>query len=290
MRRIGLVGEFMTATGEETLAASCAVAIERVLGSLGSDRLECAKQGLVQKGVNFEITPELLRRIGAEGQITYQPSGKVTIATSGRGNYQRQRFTLAHEIGHFVVRETIFPLGWNTSETRFRTVGLHDNGGRKEEEMLANALAAEILMPAREIETACSMSTPREVAVLVRQLASKFGSSRIATLKRVCDVSDWEAVLLTLIRRRELSPSSEARIDQCQWFTPYSTTRYLRENAIMIDPPSFSVLATSDLIPLHVRVVSSSWRNEFSISQGSGVVATAYALAARSVTSNSSQS
>jgi Zn-dependent peptidase ImmA (M78 family) len=75
--------------------------------------------------------------------------GKRAIAVNAKHHRNRQRFTIAHEIGHFVLHHKDFEdpkndLHWDKKWAYFRST---DSPGPKPEEVEANQFAAELLMP-----------------------------------------------------------------------------------------------------------------------------------------------
>jgi Zn-dependent peptidase ImmA (M78 family) len=284
MTKSSLISSFICRLGQRSLSDACSIAIKEVFGQIEGDRLQHAKNKLTSMGVKFELQAASLSKSGAEGQITYSPSGTVTIRTSRLGNLERQRFTLAHEIGHFVVREMLFPEGWNRDESRYRMAGLHSHGGTLDEELLANAIAAELILPSDAVVACTVNAVPSDIAEIVRELSAQYAASRLVTLRRVCDLAKWEALLLTLIRRREMDVESEARIDQSQLFLIGEATRYVRNSSRFIDSVAFEALSPACRPILHVRAAQTTWQAPFVISCGVGLVSTKYALAARSPT------
>lgn len=107
---------------------------------------------------------------GISGKLTQEPkgSGQWVVRVNRHEHKNRQRFTIAHEIAHFVLhREEI---GDELVDDTFYRSGLSE---RREWE--ANKLAAEILMPWHLIreEAKDQRQTPAE-------LAEKFGVSEAA--------------------------------------------------------------------------------------------------------------
>jgi Zn-dependent peptidase ImmA (M78 family) len=281
MIRCVLTTSFLEATGQSSVALACSRAIELVLGHLEGDRLEAAKTKLLARKVRFIDDDQELNLVGAEGKIVYQPSGGVLIITPTRGNRSRLRFTLAHEIGHFIVRQLLFPEGWSQSEHRYRGAGNHSFGGSDAEERIAHALAAELLMPAERVHLAAAGKESSQLPQLSVDLAATFKTSRAVAVKRICDVLKWDALLLTLIRTRESNPHSRATVDEAVVFSGDRQTRYLRETCGFHMPVMFSELTPGQPIPLHVKVIRDEWKCSFVISPGNAVISTVYALAGR---------
>lgn len=79
---------------------------------------------------------------GVSGKLTCEPKGsdQWVIRVNRHEHRNRQRFTIAHEIAHFVLHRTEID-GELTDDTFYRS------GLSEKREFEANRLAAEILMP-----------------------------------------------------------------------------------------------------------------------------------------------
>lgn len=76
-------------------------------------------------------------------------AGKRAIGVNRTHHLNRQRFTIAHEIGHFVLHHKSFEdpkndLHWDKKWAYFRSV---ESAGANHDEYEANQFAAELLMP-----------------------------------------------------------------------------------------------------------------------------------------------
>lgn len=78
------------------------------------------------------------------GSIYFPPEGAAVITLNRGDAVSRQRFTCAHEIGHYVRRETNPSLHRSFIDYRDTLAGL----GVNTEEIYANQFAAALLMPA----------------------------------------------------------------------------------------------------------------------------------------------
>ena len=108
---------------------------------------------LADFGVSEAPVPveQIARKLGAqityesfEGEISgmlYRAQGAAVIGVNSRHAPTRQRFTVAHEIGHFLMHK-----GQPVFIDRFVRVNWRD-GESGREEVQANAFAAELLMP-----------------------------------------------------------------------------------------------------------------------------------------------
>ena len=75
------------------------------------------------------------------GALVREPKGRVVIGVNSAHHPNRQRFTIAHEIGHFILHK-----GMSLHVDQDFRINLRD-GSTNDEEIDANAFAAELLMP-----------------------------------------------------------------------------------------------------------------------------------------------
>ncbi len=123
------------------------------------------------------------KSLGIDGDI--DTSGKLSvvngqaIATINKADTQaRQRFTLAHEIGHFV-------LGHGSQTDKTETLYRNTQGYQPLVEQEANAFAAELIMP----EIAIDFCIREQGIRTIDGLADKFGVSQIAMEYRLKNLS-----------------------------------------------------------------------------------------------------
>lgn len=139
---------------------------------------------------------QIARRLGAqityesfEGEISgmlYRDSGTTVIGVNSRHAPTRQRFTVAHEIGHLLIHK-----GQPLFIDRFVRVNWR-NGESSPEEVQANAFAAELLMPRALVREAIGHAlsrrrdaTPQEI---VGTLARRFEVSTAAMQYRLINL------------------------------------------------------------------------------------------------------
>jgi Zn-dependent peptidase ImmA (M78 family) len=129
---------------------------------------------------------ELAKRLGIdltyeayEGDVSgmlYRQDDRAVIGVNSKHAPTRQRFTVAHEIGHYVLHEGQ-PMFVDSFVTRVNW----RNGESNIEEIQANQFAAELLMPrdfvAREVDRALSKRRTIEAQALASQLARLFAVS-----------------------------------------------------------------------------------------------------------------
>lgn len=111
------------------------------------------------KPVNLE---ELIRSLGIEldkkakldegiaGKIERLESGRFKISINKNDHYFRQRFTMAHELGHFLLHEDLMGDGIEDT-TLYRSP--KNSAVTVTHEIEANRFAASILMPLRHVKS-----------------------------------------------------------------------------------------------------------------------------------------
>lgn len=117
---------------------------------------------------------------GVSGALVKSPGEDPTILLNANDHPNRQRFTCAHELGHYISREND-PDAYEYVDLRdiFRSAA-----GTKPEEIFANTFAANLLMPEKEVRRLLSEKhSPTEMAAYfdVSQDSMHF---RLKNLKR----------------------------------------------------------------------------------------------------------
>lgn len=168
---------------------------------------DAAKDLLKRLGVPQPPIPveDLARQLGA--QLSFEPFGgdvsgmivrdgeRVVIGVNSAHAGTRQRFTIAHELGHLVLHE-----GQRVIVDRSLKVNLRDPRSAlatNSQEIAANAFAAELLMPEDILRA--------EVARTVAERPSISDTVLVAELARRFDVSG-QAMTYRLVNLRILSP------------------------------------------------------------------------------------
>ena len=145
----------------------------------------CKEAGVASIPVNLRAIATHLgvraiqvRDIACDGALMPLETDKgYTVALSSQTSWERQRFSLAHELGHIVLHRLI-------PETRsFETRTVFTPPGGKAEERFCNAFAAELLMPHSPFMTALT-KIQMNVAGLI-DLALTFQVSVTAAAYRI---------------------------------------------------------------------------------------------------------
>ncbi|MFY1685013.1 ImmA/IrrE family metallo-endopeptidase [Micromonospora sp. WMMD730] len=134
------------------------------------------------------VVREPFRDDGVSGVLLREPD-KTVILVNAANAPTRQRFTIAHEIGHFLLHDGAVYLD-GRARVNFRD-GL-SSMATDHEEIEANTFAAALLMPARWVrvsfETVVRDSAIGSEDELADVLASQFGVSRQAMSFRLINL------------------------------------------------------------------------------------------------------
>ncbi len=106
--------------------------------------------------------------------------------TKGKQSYFRQRFTLAHEIGHIVLRRLAGPLSYE------ELAQTEDTG--REEEAICDLFASALLLPKSKIEAYFDHSDVIS-PIAVDTIAKDFKVSRSVVLRRIAQLTESILIL-----------------------------------------------------------------------------------------------
>ena len=150
------------------LPAETKVVVERFTGH------EPVELGALARALGINVKSATLRA-GISGEIRPDPTAqsRFTIRINRHENKARQRFTLAHEIAHFLLHKDLIRDGV-TDDLLYRS-GLSDSI-----EAAANRLAADIIMPWLSIERKLKSGKYQRTEEDAERLANDFGVSRVA--------------------------------------------------------------------------------------------------------------
>ncbi|MPZ39896.1 MAG: ImmA/IrrE family metallo-endopeptidase [Rhizobiales bacterium] len=101
------------------------------------------------RGLGIELNKKAELDAGIAGEIARLDSGKYRISANKDDHYFRQRFTLAHELAHFVFHRDLIGDGVDDDKLYRSTEGgnFYNTKIKKQHETEANRFAAVILMP-----------------------------------------------------------------------------------------------------------------------------------------------
>ena len=140
----------------------------------------------------------------------------------------RQRFSIAHEIGHWEQHP-------NLSQGYLCTAAQLRDYGRSVEEAEANWFAATLLMPKFLIPQGGFKQDPS--FEFIRQLASGFGTSLTAAARRFVELSNQPVVLVS---------STQGRIAWCAQSKTAKARYYFLKGGIPIPPHSLTAEVTKE--------------------------------------------
>lgn len=131
------------------------------------------KLGELAKRLGVRVLLSTLPR-GTSGQIG-QEDGEFVIRVNRHEAKHRQRFTLAHELAHFLLhRDRIVSAGGWSENVLLRS------GQPLEIEYEANRLASDLVIPSAQLAEAISDYTGPVTSEIIEDLANRFGVSTAA--------------------------------------------------------------------------------------------------------------
>ncbi|WP_164749833.1 ImmA/IrrE family metallo-endopeptidase [Nitratireductor alexandrii] len=119
-------------------------------------------------GVELERKAELHPRIA--GQIERLDDGTFKISVNKDDHYYRRRFTMAHELAHYLLHRNLIGSGVDDTKA-YRSLDIGRFNNRQilpEHETEANRIAAKLLMPARLVR-ACYEDTHGDVSEMAKR-------------------------------------------------------------------------------------------------------------------------
>lgn len=160
---------------------------ERLLESLGLESLLPIDVERVAELLSIDVVYDYLGP-GVSGLLITNPNG-ASIVVQNRDHPNRQRFSIAHEIGHHVLGHQ-FTDGDHVHVDRGNYVSMRGpsaSSGENEMEVEANQFAAALLMPSRLVRTRCRELTRGGLVFdqHISQLAADFSVSEQAMTIRL---------------------------------------------------------------------------------------------------------
>lgn len=117
-----------------------------------------------------------------------------TIGINPKDNYTRQRFSIAHELGHYLLHKKDNELFVDKDFiVKYRHTNRNYSVSEKRQEQEANAFAAALLMPAKFIEDEMENEELSELSEteLIEVLANKFKVSAVAMSYRFANLNNF---------------------------------------------------------------------------------------------------
>jgi Zn-dependent peptidase ImmA (M78 family) len=119
--------------------------------------------------------------------LTTSSRSHGSILVNSKGNPQRQRFTIGHELGHFLIPSHTGPAeGFYCSRSDMGISSARTHDRRAHQELEANRFAIEILAPRVE---ACKFADADPDIARILAMATTFDISRAAAARRFVELS-----------------------------------------------------------------------------------------------------
>jgi Zn-dependent peptidase ImmA (M78 family) len=120
-------------------------------------------------------------------------TGKAIIGINEAHHENRKRFTIAHEIGHFLLHtgQEIYVGECSKSGLRVSLRNEDSSKGTERDEIEANVFAAELLMPLKLLHdniTSADISDEESLEKVLEELSEKYGASKQALTYRLVNL------------------------------------------------------------------------------------------------------
>jgi Zn-dependent peptidase ImmA (M78 family) len=135
--------------------------------------------------IQGEFTDEGNRNISGLIKISGK-DGSPVIALKSTESETRKRFTIAHEIGHYVLhRDELLHVDSNLESFAFRDA--RSSMAVSMKEIQANQFAAELLMPTQEIQSLVKESVDKEIEAtkIIQDIAETYQVSELAATIKI---------------------------------------------------------------------------------------------------------
>lgn len=233
---MSLSTRMLQAYGVDSLAAACEAAVAE---HLPMSRQMQAGDPITPLAESVGIRVQVRDVDAFDGCLSWTDSGDCVVTVSSTGSMARQRFTLAHELGHWILQQS---LGQHRSGPLFRGLS-STQSAVKDEEALANLVGAEILMPARHVRALID-----EHGICLRtvsRMSKQFFASRIAALRRVADVCCKHLLYINVVPKDFRDLASVAEIDDAVYVRPGQGTLLARDSTRFAESRSYYEVSSS---------------------------------------------
>ena len=136
----------------------------------------------IARGLGLNVVKHATLSEGISGQIKRLPDGRFEVASSGNEHDYRQRFTLAQELGHYVLHRSLIGAGVD-DDTKYRSTAageFYNTAIDQLHERQANSFAASVLMPEKLLREEHAKLKDADGKVNVSALCAKFQVSKSA--------------------------------------------------------------------------------------------------------------
>lgn len=132
------------------------------------------------------------------GVLLTEPSGEIIIGVNEGHHINRQRFTIAHEFGHFLLhkeRDETLVSNLLTSKEVVYFRNEDSSKGEHRREVQANQFAAELLMPEDLIRLRVGTKIKQQDETMIRDLSSEFMVSVQSMMFRLINLQLLDSLL-----------------------------------------------------------------------------------------------
>jgi hypothetical protein len=256
---MNLIQRLQNVVGGDNRLDTCARAVRTVFPAHATLGARAELSALCRtRGVALEVVNEA----PFEGRLTWHRE-QPRIVLRKLFKATRQRFTLAHELGHLIVEELLA----ERKLQLFRGMPT-SNAEEAEEEAVANALAAELLMPLAAMYRFGSFElthTIFDTGLL------QFDVSASAFLQRYAEVSRRRVLSLVVLPSDIKKEAADAFIDDGWYLEPDKPVRRNRRTVCFKHNRRFdSFGSTQETCSISWSFVPSTW--EFDVSRSFGLL------------------
>lgn len=142
---------------------------------------------IVNAGLNLEAAADLSGNIS--GHIERGSGGGYVIRAAGDEHEYRRRFTMAHELGHFVLHKSILDRAGGVNDSRMyrteRNAPVYNSHIHNVHERQANSFAANLLMPEDAVRKLYTEASGEGGPPLLKRLYKHFKVSPSAMRWRI---------------------------------------------------------------------------------------------------------
>lgn len=135
---------------------------------------------------------------GISGQVVRNPEGRYVVSTAKGEHYFRQRFTMAHELGHLILHRSLLDrVGGVDDNVKYRSTtegDIYNSFIDLVHERQANSFAANLLMPAEKVREKLDEFSTQGRTPTLKDMYQEFQVSRSAMEWRLKNLGLWERV------------------------------------------------------------------------------------------------
>lgn len=165
-------------------ALAAAQAASDLLASLPSVQFPLPVRELAS---SLGITVKIVSLDAELSGMAFISNGERLIVVNSKHHANRQRFTIAHELGHHLLHDKDLQKGPHVDKGILRRDAI-STAGKLRIEIEANSFAAELLMPKERIDHLIPAYFDIENEAQIAEIAKKFGVSTAAMTNRILNI------------------------------------------------------------------------------------------------------